>query len=31
MKKTYKPPSYYQISPAVDGNEKAIEKILAFY
>ena len=31
MKKKYKHPSYYQISSAVDGNEKAIEKILAFY
>ena len=31
MKKKYKHPSYYQISSAVDGNEKAIENVLAFY
>lgn len=31
MKKKYKHPSYYQISSAMDGNEKAIENILAFY
>ncbi|RHM70177.1 helix-turn-helix domain-containing protein [Mediterraneibacter gnavus] len=31
MKKTYKQPSYYQISSAIDGNENAIENVLAFY
>ena len=31
MKKKYKHPSYYQISSAMDGNENAIENILAFY
>jgi len=31
MKKKYKHPSYYQISSATDGNENAIENILAFY
>lgn len=31
MKKKYKHPSYYQISSAIDGNEKAIENVLAFY
>ena len=31
MKKTYKHPSYYQISSAIDGNENAIENVLAFY
>lgn len=30
MKKKYKHPSYYQISSAMDGNENAIENILAF-
>ena len=27
----FKKPSYYLISSAMDGNEKAIEKLLAFY
>ena len=31
MKKTYKHPSYYQISSTIDGNENAIENVLAFY
>ena len=31
MKKTYKHPSYYQISSAIYGNENAIENVLAFY
>ena len=31
MKKKYKHPSYYKISSAMDGNENAIENILAFY
>lgn len=31
MKHTFKKPSFYLISSAVDGNEKAIEKILSFY
>lgn len=31
MKKKYKHPSFHQISSAVDGDEQAIEKILAFY
>lgn len=31
MKRTFKKPSYYLISSATDGNEKAIEKLLAFY
>ncbi len=31
MKKKYKHPSYYQISSAIDGNENAIENVLAFY
>ena len=31
MKQLIKKPSYYLISSAVDGDEKAIEKILAFY
>ena len=31
MKKKYKHPSYYQISSAMDGNENAIENILALY
>ena len=28
---TFKKPSYYLLSQAMDGDEKAIEKILAFY
>ena len=31
MKQTFKKPSYYLLSQAMDGYEKAIEKILAFY
>ena len=31
MKHTFKKPSYYLISSAMDGNENAIEKLLAFY
>ena len=31
MKQTFKKPSYYLLSQAMDGEEKAIEKILAFY
>ncbi|MGM0229929.1 hypothetical protein IGJ28_002016 [Enterococcus sp. AZ091] len=31
MKQLFKQPSYYLISSAVDGDTKAIEKILAFY
>ena len=31
MKQTFKKPSFYLISSATDGDEKAIEKILAFY
>ena len=31
MKHTMKKPSYYLLSQAMDGDEKAIEKILAFY
>ena len=31
MKKKYKHPSYYLISSAMDGDETAIEKLLAFY
>lgn len=31
MKTMYNKPSYSLISSAVDGDEKAIEKILAFY
>lgn len=31
MKKKYKHPSYYQISSVIDGNEKAIGNVLAFY
>ena len=31
MKRTFKKPSFYLISSATDGDEKAIEKILAFY
>ena len=31
MKHSFKKPSYYLISSAIDGDEKAIEKILAFY
>ena len=31
MKHTSKKPSYYLLSQAMDGDEKAIEKILAFY
>ena len=30
MKQTFKKPSYYLLSQAMDGDEKAIEKILAF-
>ena len=30
MKQLFKKPSYYLISSAMDGNEKAIEKLLAF-
>ena len=30
-KQLFKKPSYYLISSAMDGNEKAIEKLLAFY
>ncbi len=31
MKHTFKKPSYYLLSQAMDGDEKAIEKVLAFY
>ena len=31
MKQTFKKPSYYLLSQAMDGDEKAIEKILAIY
>lgn len=31
MKQLFKKPSYYLISSAMDGNEKVIEKLLAFY
>ena len=31
MLHTFKKPSYYLLSQAMDGDEKAIEKILAFY
>ena len=31
MKQTFKKPSYYLLSQAMDGDEKAIEKILVFY
>ena len=31
MKHTMKKPSYYLLSQAMDGDEKAIEKIVAFY
>ena len=31
MKQILKKPSYYLLSQAMDGDEKAIEKILAFY
>ena len=31
MKQNFKKPSYYLISSAVDGDETAIEKLLAFY
>ena len=31
MKQTFKKPSYYLLSQAMDGDEKAIEKIVAFY
>ena len=31
MKHIFKKPSFYLISSATDGDEKAIEKILAFY
>lgn len=31
MKHTFKKPSYYLLSQAMDRYEKAIEKILAFY
>lgn len=31
MKHTFKKPSYYLISSAMDGNENAIEKLLTFY
>ena len=31
MKHTLKKPSYYLLSQAMDGDERAIEKILAFY
>lgn len=31
MRHIFKKPSYYLISSAVDGDEKKIEKILAFY
>ena len=31
MKQLFKKPSYYLFSSAMDGNEKAIEKLLAFY
>lgn len=31
MKQRFRKPSYYLISSAIDGNEKAIEKLLAFY
>ena len=31
MKQTFKKPSYYLLSQAMGGDEKAIEKILAFY
>ncbi|HCH6636426.1 TPA: helix-turn-helix domain-containing protein [Clostridioides difficile] len=31
MKSQFKKPSYYLISSAIDGDERAIEKLLAFY
>ena len=31
MKQIFKKPSYYLLLQAMDGDEKAIEKILAFY
>ena len=31
MKQTFKKSSYYLLSQAMDGDEKAIEKILVFY
>lgn len=31
MERTFKKPSFYLISSAADGDDKAIEKILAFY
>ena len=31
MKHTFKKPSYYLISSAMDGNENSIEKLLTFY
>lgn len=31
MKQHFTKPSYYLISSAIDGNDKAIEKLLAFY
>ena len=31
MLHTFKKPSYYLLSQAMDGDEKAIEKVLAFY
>ena len=31
MKQTFKKPSYYLLSQAMDGDEKAIEKILVLY
>ena len=31
MKQLFKKPSYYLLSQAMDGDEKAIEKILVFY
>ena len=31
MKSQFKKPSYYLISSAIDGDERVIEKLLAFY
>lgn len=31
MNQTYKHPSYYLLSSAMDGNENAIDKLLKFY
>ncbi len=31
MKQTFKKPSYYWVAHPMDGDDKALEKILAFY